>query len=127
MVEKKMTYFLKSMSEYYPQEYITEITIGAKKRVRLRQVEQLFKQSHKWLLEIEEAKQVSCNPGSTKLIIQTWEPSFGKHTEEYEIGPFNDYNDAYYDVDPVKCRYSITFKVEGSNDIHVRCKFIGTR
>ena len=95
---------------------------GGEKR-RLTKVEKWCKATHKCLLEIKRVDQVTAEPGETKLIISTWEEKFGYQIEEYEVGPFYEIEDYYSDVDPVKCRNSIWFKVEGPNDLRISCTF----
>ena len=111
------------MYESSPEEYSLRIILEGGEKRRLKKVEKWCKATHKCILIINRVDQITAEPGQTRLIINTWEEKFGTHIDEYEVGPFYKIGDFYSDVDPVKCRNSIVFKVEGPNDLRIDCKF----
>ena len=109
--------------EVDPKTFTMFLVLEAGEKRRLKKVEKWCEATHKCLLEIKKVDQVTFERGETKLIIKTWEESFGTHLDEFEVGPFYEIEDYYSDVDPVKCRNSIWFKVEGPNDLRINCTF----
>ena len=105
------------------EKFTLFLVLEAGEKRRLKKVEKWCEATHKCLLEIEKVVQITAERGETKLIIKTWEESFGTHLDEFEVGPFYEAGDYSIDVDPVKCRNSIWFKNVGPNDLQINCKF----
>ena len=110
-----------------PPTYRLEMRLDSNASYRLRKVEEWCSKTHKCLLEVEEVKQISDDPGETYLVIRTWKGRFGEERTEYEVGPMYEKGDFYSEVDPVWCRNSIRLKAEGKNDLRVTCKFTMVR
>ena len=74
--------------------YWLEMRLDNDVRTRLWKVEEWCKETRKCLLEIEEVRQISDDPGETYLVIRTWKGRFGDARTEYEVGPMYEVGDS---------------------------------
>ena len=111
------------MAQIEYEKYRLTIYIDGDCKRRLRKVEDWCQSTHRCILKIKEVKQMTDKPGRTSLIINTWEEKFGFLVNEFSVGPMYREGDYYKDVDPIKCRNSINFIVEGPNILKITCTF----